>query len=149
MLCLDARFVKPTIVIVEDDKAVRESLRMVLETYGYAVEDFASGEAFLDQQEIGDDRFVVIDAGLPGASGLETLARMRARNGGLETLARMRARNVGLPSVVVSARSDDEMARRARRAGALALLDKPIDIDALLRAIERSAVRGEGVQPRA
>lgn len=135
MLLLDFMAVKPTIVIVEDDKAVRESLRMVLETYGYAVEDFATGEAFLDQKEIGGERFVVIDNGLPGVSGIEALRQMRRRN-------------VALPAVIVSGGATANLVTQARRVGALALLDKPIDIDALLRAIEKGT-GARWVQPSA
>lgn len=124
ILNLELLTVKPTIVIVEDDKAVRDSLRMVLETYGYAVEEFPTGEAFLDQERLDGERFVVLDVGLPGASGLEVLRRMRARQ-------------VALPTVVVSAREGAVMEEEALRFGALALLDKPIDIDALVAAIER------------
>ena len=57
---------KSPILIVEDDTAVRDSLRMVLEIYGYAVEIFASGEALLAYEDLGDSHCVILDVNLPG-----------------------------------------------------------------------------------
>jgi two-component system response regulator FixJ len=113
---------KPTILIVEDDKAVRHSLRMVLETYGYEVEEFASGEELFDQGQLERSGCVILDVNLPGASGLETLEKMRAMN-------------FALPAIVVSGRGGRNLHERAKGLNAIAFFDKPVDIDALLAAI--------------
>lgn len=112
------------ILIVEDDKAVRESLRMLLETYGYAVEEFASGEALLSYRDLAGGGCVILDLVLPGASGLETLERLRARK-------------VGLPVVVISGRVGRGARAAAERLDAAAFFDKPINTDALLSTLRR------------
>ncbi|CAH1659809.1 Response regulator receiver domain-containing protein [Chelatococcus asaccharovorans] len=114
--------VKSPILIVEDDKAVRDSLRMVLEIYGYAVEVFASGEALLTYKGLGGSRCVILDVNLPGASGLETLARMHSEK-------------IAVPAIVVSGRANRDARAQAEKLKALAFFDKPIDIDALLSTL--------------
>ncbi|QPC42654.1 response regulator [Kaustia mangrovi] len=113
---------KPTILIVEDDKAVRESLRMVLEVYGYTVEEFATGEDLIERAEPVDGACIILDIHLPGASGIETLERLRAHSGPFN-------------AILVSARATDRMQNDARRLHALALFSKPVDIDRLLGTI--------------
>lgn len=113
---------KPTILIIEDDTAARHSLRMVLETYGYRVRDFAAAEDFA-REPLDPRSFLVLDINLPGASGLETLRRLRAAGS-------------SIPAVLVSGRASDVLQAEAAHLNALAFFDKPIDIDALLAAIK-------------
>ena len=63
--------VKPTVFVVDDDAAVRDSLRMLLKSVGLPVEVFESGQEFLDADR--DDRpgCLVLDIRMPGMSGLE------------------------------------------------------------------------------
>ncbi|WP_163273095.1 response regulator transcription factor [Chelativorans alearense] len=113
---------KPTILIVEDDRATRHSLRMVLEVYGYTVKDFASAEDMAE--ELPDPRScLILDVNLPGASGLETLGRLRASGS-------------SIPAVLVTGRPSDKLRDEAAHLDALAFFEKPINIDALLEAIE-------------
>lgn len=113
---------KPTIVIIEDDKAARHSLRMVLEAFGHQVEDYATAEELAARGPLDVTNLLILDVNLPGASGLETLEQLRAIG-------------LSVPAVLVSGRATAEMRSQAKRLNALAFFDKPIDIDGLLNAI--------------
>ena len=113
---------KPTLYIVEDDEAVRNSLQTVLEIYGYTVVSFAAGEEFLERAEMKPSDCVILDVNLPGASGLAVLKRLRDDG------------NV-MAAVVVSGRANNEMRAQAERLGARAFFEKPIEIDDLVAVI--------------
>ncbi|MEQ8393567.1 response regulator [Thalassobaculum sp.] len=113
---------KRTLLIVEDDQAVRDSMRMVLEIYGYSVEVFGTGEDFMAQADLSADCCVILDVNLPGASGLGVLEQLRSRG-------------CLVPAVIVSALSTDEIRARAKRLNALAFFDKPVNVDCLISAI--------------
>ena len=66
----------PVIYVVDDDNHIREALRSVLEDDGRTVEDFASCEAFLDAFRPGREACLLLDAHLPGMSGLDLLQRL-------------------------------------------------------------------------
>ena len=67
----------PVIFVVDDDDRLRQAVRNVLEDAGRIVEDFATCEAFLAAYRPGGDACVLIDAYLPGMSGLELLQHLR------------------------------------------------------------------------
>jgi FixJ family two-component response regulator len=114
--------------IVDDDDAVRDSMRAFLESFGMAVRDYASAHDFLGTDGAGDEGCLVLDLHMPGMNGLELLEMLRDR--GSE-----------LPAIVVTGRGDPMLKERARRAGALALLDKPVDEGVLLSTIDRAFVQ--------
>lgn len=96
--------------IIDDDDAVRESTRVLLESYGYSVRDFASAEAFLNQK--GDTAAcLLVDHHMPHLTGLDLLERLRAK--GNHT-----------PALVITARSDAAIPLRAARIG-VKVLYKP------------------------
>jgi FixJ family two-component response regulator len=68
-----------TVLVVEDDEAVRRGLAFVLDLAGYSVETFASGEAILGRDLPDGPICLVLDERLPGVSGLETLRHVRKR----------------------------------------------------------------------
>ena len=114
-----------TVYIVEDDAAVRDSLALMLGIAGYRTALFADAEAFLKAYSNGWAGCVVADLRLPGASGLELQAELRARGS-------------TLPLVIISAHGDVPSARKAFQAEAVDFLEKPFD-DAQLRATIDSA----------
>jgi len=116
--------VRDTIYIVDDDDGVRDSARALLESYDLAVEDFASARDFLAafDEEVGG--CLLLDLNMP-------------EMGGFELLEVLRERHVNIPVIIVTAQGDAAAKERARRAGAFALLEKPVD-DSLLKTIEKA-----------
>lgn len=125
----------PRICVVDDDAAVRLALCNLLEAGGYRVLAFDSGEALLDAQDPEPVDVAVFDVKLRGMSGFTLLERFRARN---------RARGREVPTLLISGHSDSAMEQRARDAGALDLLRKPVDPDRLFDRIEEALERREG-----
>jgi two-component system CheB/CheR fusion protein len=115
----------PVIYVVDDDSRVREGLRGVLEEDGRTVEDYASCEAFLEAYRPGREACLLIDAYLPGMSGLELLRRL----GDAGYL---------LPAIMITGNSDVPMAVQAMKAGASDFIEKPVGRVELLASIERA-----------
>ena len=119
----------PVIFVVDDVSAVRETMRLVLEGEGLAVETFATCEAFLDAYHPGREACLLVDANLPGMTGLELLRRI----GDVDRL---------LPAIMFTGNGDITTAVKAMQAGALDYMEKPVRHEALLanvtRALEQS-----------
>jgi len=113
------------ICVVDDDAAVRHAMLNLLEAGGYRALGFESGEAFLAWPRLADIDLAVFDVKLRGMNGFTLQARAAAL--GLE-----------LPLLFISGHSDCDMEQRALRAGARALLRKPVDPDLLFEHIERA-----------
>jgi two-component system CheB/CheR fusion protein len=130
-----ARAPRPTdsapdvIFVVDDDDEVRDAICAVLEDDGRTVEAYATCEAFLAAYRPGHGACLLIDAYLPGISGLELLERFR--DGGHR-----------LPAIMITGNSDVPMAVRAMKAGASDFIEKPIGrselLDSIMRALEQS-----------
>jgi two-component system CheB/CheR fusion protein len=115
----------PVIFIVDDDSHVREGIRSLLEADGRTVEDFASCEAFLEAYRPTRQGCLVVDAYLPGMTGLEMLQRLQ------ESDSR-------LPAIMITGNSDVPMAVQAMKAGASDFIEKPIGQDELLASVNRA-----------
>ena len=116
------------IFVADDDEAVLDSLRLLLESRGYAVACFASGEALLaalDRPDASPD-CAVVDVRLPGLSGLELQQRLRQRDR-------------ELPVIIITGHGDIEMAVRALKAGAFDFIVKPFDDRRLLDSLAAAA----------
>jgi two-component system CheB/CheR fusion protein len=116
---------RPVIFLVDDDDSVREALRGVLEDDGREVRDFASCEAFLAAFRPGQEACLVIDAYLPGMSGLALLGRLHEAGH-------------RLPAIMITGSSDVPMAVRAMKAGASDFIEKPISRNDLLSCVDRA-----------
>jgi two-component system CheB/CheR fusion protein len=115
----------PVIFVVDDDGAVRDAVRAVLEDDGKVVEDFAACEEFLAAWRPGREGCLVIDAYLPGMSGLELLRRMKEAGH-------------HLPAIMITGNSDVTIAVEAMKAGASDFIEKPISRGELLVCVERA-----------
>src|SRR5256885_1437928 len=71
---------QPTVFVVDDDEAVRESLRWLVRSVGLAVQAYASGEEFLRAFDADRPGCLVLDVRMPGMSGLELQQQLAARN---------------------------------------------------------------------
>jgi two-component system, chemotaxis family, CheB/CheR fusion protein len=124
----------PVIFVVDDDSDIREAIRSVLEEDGRIVEDYANCEEFLEAYRPGREACLLIDAYLPGMSGLDLLRRLNEEGH-------------RLPSIMITGNSDVPMAVQAMKAGALDFIEKPISREDLLanigRALEQSRDAGK------
>jgi two-component system CheB/CheR fusion protein len=116
---------RSTIFVVDDESSVREAMGGLLEEEGWAVEVYASGEAFLDAYRPGREGCLVVDARMPGMSGLDLLERLKTEGG-------------GPPVIMITGHADIRLAVRAMKAGAMAFLEKPVQYDELVVNIERA-----------
>ncbi|WP_063569522.1 response regulator transcription factor [Achromobacter ruhlandii] len=122
----------PLVYLVDDDDAVRDALALLLRTVGLRSEGHADPQQFLAQlspQAIG---CVVLDIRMPGISGLDVLARL--------------AEASDLPVVMLTGHANVDLCRRAFKGGAMEFLQKPVDDDIFLDAVQ-SAVRGHIARP--
>jgi two-component system, LuxR family, response regulator FixJ len=125
---------QPTIYVVDDDDAVRDSLKILLESYQLSVRDFGSVPEFLDGFRPMENSCLVLDLHLPAMGGFDVM----------NTLAR---RRVPLPVIVITGRSDAQTRARAFEAGAVAFLEKPVDDQVLMSAIEDALRRNRAATP--
>jgi two-component system, LuxR family, response regulator FixJ len=121
----------PSLVhVVDDDEAVRDSTRVLLESYGMEVRDYASAQDFLAANRKNPTGCLLLDLHMPGMTGLELLEHLR-RDGS------------NLPVIIITGRGDSVLKERAARAGAVALLDKPVDNDVLLNSLTHALAAWE------
>ncbi len=116
----------PLVYLVDDDDAVRDGLALLLRSVGLRSAGFGDPMAFLDalaQPAIG---CVVLDIRMPGISGLDVLARLAERS--------------DLPVVMLTGHANVDLCRRAFKGGAMEFLQKPVDDDVFLDAVQ-AAVR--------
>ena len=111
-----------SVYIVDDDPSVRDSLALMLGLDGYRVALYADAEAFLAALREEWTGCVLADLRLPGASGVELQAALRARGS-------------GLPVIIITGHGDVPTARKAFQAQAVDFLEKPFDHAQLLAAI--------------
>ena len=123
----------PMIFVVDDDEAVRDSLKILLETEGYRATGFESAVAFLDGWREGMRGCLLADVRMPDMTGLELQEVVIERR-------------LGLPVIIITGHGDVPMAVRAMKAGAVDFIEKPFSdttiLDSVRRAMEASAHAG-------
>jgi two-component system nitrogen regulation response regulator NtrX len=119
---------KQTILVVDDEKNIRRTLRMVLETEGYAVNEAETAEEALRLLESEPVDLGVFDVRLPGMDGLALLARARE-------LWR------DLPVIVISGHAETPDVVEAMRRGAIDFFSKPVDRDRVLVSVKNALAR--------
>ncbi|MEO6152316.1 MAG: response regulator [Croceibacterium sp.] len=113
------------IIVVDDDADVRVSIRDVLECDGHLVEDFPDAESYLAAYRSEREGCILLDAGLPGMSGIELLERLQTMG------SRMR-------TIMLTGSNDIALAISAMKAGACDFIEKPVGKDALMASIGRA-----------
>ena len=119
---------KATIFVVDDDAAVRDSLRWVIESNGWKVEAHPSAEAFLNSYAPSRPGCLILDVRMPGMSGPE-----------LQKL--LNDRHCSMPIIFISAHGTVPTAVRAMQAGAVDFIMKPFDNVTLLERIDKCVER--------
>jgi two-component system response regulator FixJ len=122
-----------TILIVDDDNDVRDSLKALLESAGYAVRDFASPGEILGYDGLKSSACLVADIRMPGMDGLALQDEIRKRG-------------IAIPVIFVTGHGDVPLAVRAMKAGAIDFVEKPFDDELLLRGIEKAVALGSQVR---
>lgn len=117
------------VYVVDDDPAVRESLRWLMDSVSLPVATCDSAKAFLDAYHPDKPGCVVLDVRMPAMSGLELQDRMAAEG-------------IGLPIIFITGHGDVPMAVRALKNGAVDFIEKPFSdqtlLDRIQHAVERS-----------
>jgi two-component system, LuxR family, response regulator FixJ len=129
-----------TVFIVDDDEAVRSSLKLLLKTLGVSAVAYASAPEFLAAFDASRAGCLVLDIRMPGMSGLELQQELNAR-GAL------------LPIIFITGHGDVPMAVEAMQHGAMDFLQKPFRdqdlIDRINKALERDRIGRELLHNRA
>ena len=112
-----------TVFVVDDDEAICDLVRRLVESVGLPVETHATARSFLDAHDPARPGCLVTDVRLPIVSGLELQQELKA--GGSP-----------LPVIVITGHADVPMAVRAMRAGAVDLIEKPLNEQRLLESIQ-------------
>src|SRR3546814_506634 len=122
---------EPTIFVVDDDEAVRDSLAAVLEAEGLDVEAFDTGEAFLAAFDLERPGCLLVDVRMPGMSGLELHEALVARG-------------ARIPVIMITGQGDVPTAVRAMKAGVDEFIEKPVDPNQMVRMVRDLLVEQRG-----
>lgn len=118
---------KPIVFVVDDDEAVRESLRWLIASIDLAVETYGSAAEFLEKYDDSPRGCMIVDVRMPGISGIELQRQLSERG-------------IGLPVIIVTGHGDIEMAVRAMKSGAFDFIQKPFNDQVLLDLIQKALV---------
>jgi two-component system, LuxR family, response regulator FixJ len=121
---------KGKVYIIDDDKAMRDSLDFLLESAGFDVTLFESAVSFLDALPGLGFGSVVSDVRMPGLDGLELLKRMKTSHS-------------PFPILIMTGHGDIPLAVEAMKLGAVDFLEKPFEDDRLVAMIELALRQGE------
>jgi len=130
LLPMNIRHNSRLVAIVDDDQSVQCSLQDLIESDGLSALCFGSAEHFLDSEARSKAACLIADIRMPGMSGLELQAKLKAER-------------CPLPIIFITAHGDAEMRIHAMRQGAVEFLSKPFD-DAVLLEIVHTALERWG-----
>ena len=114
---------KHNVYVVDDDQAVRDSLRWLIESVGLNVTTFSNGQELLENFNEPDISCLVLDVRMPGISGLDLQQRLKNLNS-------------KVPVIIVTGHADVPMAIQAMKAGAFDFIEKPYSDQLLLERIQ-------------
>ncbi|NMD06979.1 MAG: response regulator transcription factor, partial [Phyllobacteriaceae bacterium] len=119
---------KHSIMIVDDETAIRNSLASLLSTYGFETHTLASVDAMLNALQAGHPSCILLDVRMPGIDGLQAQKLLAERD-------------VSPPVIMMSGHGDIAMAVAAIKNGASDFVEKPIDDEKLVAAIEMAIAK--------
>src|SRR5918993_1551845 len=120
-----------TVLVVDDDASIRDSLSNLIRSIGLHVQTFASAQEFLARRRPEGPTCLVLDVELPGLSGLDLQQALIKRD-------------VRIPIIFMTGHGDIPMTVRAMKAGAVEFLTKPCRDEDVLDAIEQAIRRSRG-----
>jgi two-component system response regulator FixJ len=118
----------PVVFIVDDDEAVRNSLRLLLKSVGLTASALSTGRQFLDTYKPAQPGCLVLDVRMPGMSGLELQERLNHQG-------------AVIPVIFITGHGDIPMAVEAMQAGAFDFLQKPFRDQQLIDCIQRALAK--------
>ena len=113
---------KKQIYILDDDESVLRSLKLLMVSYGFAVDVFSSAEKFFSAVPNSTSGCLILDINMPVVNGWDTLQRL-SKTG------------YNIPVIVITADKDDSFKERALKAGAVGFLQKPFEDHYLLHMV--------------
>jgi two-component system, LuxR family, response regulator FixJ len=116
---------KPVVFVVDDDKAVCESLCLLIGDIGLEVRTFTNAKQFLEAYDPAQPGCLVLDVRMAGMSGLELQARLHELG-------------MRIPTIIITGHADVPMAVEAMKAGALDFIEKPFRDQILLDSIQKA-----------
>ncbi len=119
---------KPTVVVIDDDSAIRESLASLLRSVGLDVKSMASVPELFNAEPLGGPSCLILDVRLPGKSGLDFQRELAAAN-------------IHLPIIFITGHADIRMSVQAMKDGAIEFLTKPFRDQELLDAVQVGLAR--------
>jgi FixJ family two-component response regulator len=120
----------PTVVVVDDDVSVRESLELLIQEEGWQPALFESAESFLARLPTLVPSCLILDVNLPDLSGLDIQQRIGDEKS-------------STPIIFITGYGDIPTSVRAMKAGAAEFLTKPLDDEIVIRAIREAVLRGQ------
>jgi CheY-like chemotaxis protein len=116
------------IAVIDDDRSVRNSIKTLLRSTGYAVATFESAEAFLESGAAAETGCLILDVRMPGM-------------GGLELQVRLHDTKTAVPIIFITAHDEGPLRDQVMQAGAVDLLHKPFAPNTLLATVQAALAR--------
>src|SRR5476651_436193 len=115
---------KKQIYILDDDQSVLRSLKLLMVSYGFAVDTFSSAEEFFTAVPNSTEGCLILDIHMPGLNGWDTQQKLTKEG-------------YNLPVIVISADKDGDFKEKALKAGAVGFLQKPFEDHYLLHMVNQ------------
>jgi len=124
---------KPTILVTDDEKSIRNSLREILEFENYTVFEADGGERALSQVKSNKFDLIILDIKMKGMDGIEVLEKVKEIQ-------------PGLPVIMISGHGTIKIAVEATKIGAFDFIEKPPDLNRLLISVRNALSRNELIE---
>lgn len=117
------------VIVVDDDAAVRNSLKFALEMEGFDVRAYDGGPALLADAALASGGCLVVDQQMPGITGIELVGRIRDLS-------------LDIPAILITGKASDDLRLTAALSGIRQVLEKPLEDSALLDGIRSALAPG-------